>query len=73
MDQYLDPQFYSQPVVLLDSDGDPMSLEQQMQYMRDRSGKCDRRIIVIGHINETDLYPSFQTNTTTSSCWSIQL
>lgn len=30
---------YSQPVMLLDGDGDQMTLEQQMFYMRERSGK----------------------------------
>lgn len=38
-DQILDPQYYSQPVLLLDSEGEPMSLDQQMQYMRERAGK----------------------------------
>lgn len=35
----MDAQYYSQPVVLLDADGEPMSLDQQLQYMRERAGK----------------------------------
>lgn len=38
-DQLLDIPNYTQPVVLLDSDGYAMSLDQQMQYMREMSGE----------------------------------
>lgn len=43
--QLLDGQYDRQPVVLLDADGEPMSLDQQMDYMRDRSGKETRELV----------------------------
>lgn len=47
-----DAQYYSQPVVLLDSEGEVMSLDQQMQYMRERSDKYQN----LYHLVETAVH-----------------
>lgn len=43
MEQLLDIDNYSQPVVIVDHDENPMSLEQQLQYMKERRGENCRR------------------------------
>lgn len=37
--QLLDIDNYSQPVVIVDADENPMTVEQQVQYMKERRGK----------------------------------
>lgn len=36
--QLLDIDNYSQPVVIVDADENPMTVEQQVQYMKERRG-----------------------------------